>query len=227
MMAASSTERYRNGYRLPVDKLEQREAVFGIYRDLGSRRSLVALAHQLKASHPEMAVSRQSLEKWSKLHHWVKRVAAHDKLLAAAPRQQAELKVDPNFDQVDALLQAANRSLTRAMSATPTVTKASDVKALVDAAANALKLIETIRNQSIGKVSREEVAQEMSRILDLVEQARRQDIETLVEAELKKSGITRGDEEHNDERLALVVAVEDDEAEVMDGDPVATMPVVE
>ena len=32
------------------------------------------------------------------------------------------------------------------------------MKALVDAASNALKLIETIKNQSTGKVSREDVA---------------------------------------------------------------------
>ena len=93
---------------------------------------MVALEGELKRNHPEIAVSRQSLEKWSKMHHWVERVRTHDKSIAAAPPQPAELKVDPNFDQVEALLQAANRALTRAMSATPVVTKPSDVKALVD-----------------------------------------------------------------------------------------------
>jgi hypothetical protein len=102
-MAASSEPNYRNGYHLPADKLEQREAAFAIYRDMGPSRSLVAL--ELKRNHPEIAVSRQSLEKWSKLHHWVKRVRAHDKSVAAAPPPQAELIVDPNFDQIDALLQ--------------------------------------------------------------------------------------------------------------------------
>jgi hypothetical protein len=188
-MAASTEPKYRNGYHLPADKLEQREAAFAIYRDLGSRRSLVGLERELKLNHTEIAVSRQSLEKWSKVHHWVKRVRAHDKPVAAAPPQRAELKVDPNFDQVDALLQAANRALTRAMSATPVVTKPSDVKALVDAAANALKLIETIKNQSSGKVSRAEIAQEMARVLGEVEKARMRDVEEMVEAELKRRGL--------------------------------------
>jgi hypothetical protein len=76
------------------------------------------------------------------------------------------------------------------MSATPVVTKPSDVKALVDAAANALKLVETIKNQSSGKVSREEIAQEMARILGEVEKARLRDVEEMVEAELKRRGLT-------------------------------------
>jgi hypothetical protein len=225
-MAASGERKYRNGYRLPAEKLEQREAVFAIYRDLGSTRSLVALAHELKANHPQMAVSRQSLEKWSKVHHWVERVRAHDKSAVAAPRQQSELKVDPNFDQVDALLQAANRALTRAMSATPVVTKPSDVKALVDAAANALKPVETIRNESVGKVSREEVAKEMARVLDLVRQARNQDVEVLVEAELKKRGMTSSGVEQHSEHVGPIIAVDADEADVIDSEPAAVMPVV-
>src|SRR5215472_3737682 len=141
------------------------------------------------------SATRPSLEKWSKMHRWVERVRAHDKSVSAAPPQPAELTVDPNFDQIDALLTAANKALTRAMNAAPVVTKPSDVKALVDAAANALKLIETIRNQSVGKVSREEVAQEMARVLGEVEKARMRDVDEMVEAELKKLGITRSSEE--------------------------------
>jgi hypothetical protein len=178
---------------------------------MGPRRSLAALEGELKRNHSEIAVSRQSLEKWSKAHHWVERVRAHDRSVAATPRQQPELKVDPNFDQVDALLQAANRALTRAMSATPVVTKPSDVKALVDAAANALKLVETIRSQSVGKVSREDVAKEMARVLDLVRQARDHDVELLVEAELKKHGITRSGDERIRDVPSPTIAVDHDE----------------
>ena len=224
-MAPSSKPKYRNGYHLPVDKLEQREAAFAIYRDMGPRRSLVALEGELKRDHPEIAVSRQSLEKWSKVHHWTEHVRAHDKSVAAVSRQPPELKVDPNFDQVDALLQAANRALTRAMSATPVVTKPSDVKALVDAAANALKLVETIRSQSVGKVSREEVAKEMARVLDLVRHARDQDVELLVEAELKKHGITRNGIEHEAWSVAPIIAVDHDEADIIEDEPAAAEPV--
>src|SRR5438128_614481 len=107
-----------NSYVLPRNKLAQREAAFAIYRDMGPRRSLVSLDHELKCNHPEIAVSRQSLEKWSKMHHWVARVRAHDNSVITAP-PQAGLKADPNFDHVDALLQAANQALTRAMSSAP------------------------------------------------------------------------------------------------------------
>ena len=187
----------------------------------------MALEGELKRSHPEIAVSRQSLEKWSKVHHWVERVRAHDKSLAGASAQPAELKVDPNFDQVEALLQAANRALTRAMSATPVVTKPSDVKALVDAAANALKLVETIRSQSVGKVSREEIAKEMARVLAEVRKARDHDVELLVEAELKKHGITRNGIEQDAGSVTPIIAVDHDEADVIDDEPAAAEPVVQ
>jgi hypothetical protein len=225
-MAASSNRRYRNGYHLPVDKLEQREAAFAIYCGMGPRRSLVALERELKGNHPEMAVSRQSLEKWSKAHHWVERARTHDNSVSAAPLQQPELKVNPNFDQVDALLQAANQALTRAMSATPVVTKASDVKALVDAAANTLKLIETIKKQSSGKVSREEVAKDISRILNLVHEARLKDIDVAVEAELKTRGFTRSGEEQKEESAVPVIAVDHDAPDVFDGEPAVAVPAV-
>jgi hypothetical protein len=161
------------------------------------------------------------------VHQWVERVRAHDKSLAGASAQPAELKVDPNFDQVEALLQAANRALTRAMSATPVVTKPSDVKALVDAAANALKLVETIRSQSVGKVSREEIAQEMARVLAEVRKARDQDVELLVEAELKKHGVTRSGIEQDAGSVAPMIAIDHDEADVIDGEPAAPEPVVQ
>ena len=171
-------------------------------------------------------MSRPSLEKWSKMHRWVERVRAHDNSVSAAPPPLAELTVDPNFNQIDALLTAANKALTRAMNAAPVVTKPSDVKALVDAAANALKLIETIRNQSVGKVSREEVAQEMARVLGEVEKARMRDVDEMVEAELKKLGITRSSEGVTVGGAAPVVAVDPDEADVIDDEPPTAAPSV-
>jgi hypothetical protein len=104
-------------------------------------------------------------------------------------QQSSALSLDPSFDQIGALLQAANQALTRAMNASPVVTRPSDVKALVDAASNALKLVETIKNQSTGKVSREDIAQEMARVLGEVRKARELDVELMVEAELKRRGI--------------------------------------
>jgi hypothetical protein len=85
------------------------------------------------------------------------------------------------------------------------------VKALVDAAANALKLVETIRSQSVGKVSREEIAQEMARVLEEVRKARDHDVEFLVEAELKKHGITRSGDERIREVPFPTIPVDHDE----------------
>jgi hypothetical protein len=105
------------------------------------------------------------------------------------------------------------------------VTKPSDVKALVDAAANALKLVETIRSQSVGKVSREEVAKEIARVLKEVRKARDQDVEVLVEAELKKRGITRSGVEQDTGSVAPIIAVDHDEADIIEDEPAAAEPV--
>ena len=140
-----------NDYVLPEEKLKQRELAFALYRNMGKRRSFPALERELKRNHPEIAVSRQSLEKWSKAHQWAQRVTVYDQAAAATQPQQVNPDVDPNFDQVASLLGAANQAIMRAMSATPAVTKPSDVKALVDSAANALKLIETVRRIRLAK----------------------------------------------------------------------------
>jgi hypothetical protein len=73
-------------------------------------------------------------------------------------------------------------------------------------------LIETIRNQSVRKVSREEVAQEMARVLGEIEKVRFADLEDRVDAELRKLGITCSGEGVTVESAAPVVAVDPDEA---------------
>ena len=212
-----------DGYVLPEEKLKQRELAFALYRNMGKRRSFPALERELKRNHPEIAVSRQSLEKWSKAHQWAQRVTVYDQAAAAAQPQQVNPDVDPNFDQVTSLLGAANQAIMRAMSATPAVTKPSDVKALVDSAANALKLIETIKTNQTGKVSRQEVANEMSRILDLVEAARRHDVELLVEAAMKNGGWVKLEVAEQADDAAPVqvdaVPIEADEPDIVDGEP--------
>jgi hypothetical protein len=215
-----------NDYVLPEEKLKQRELAFALYRNMGKRRSFPALERELKRNHPEIAVSRQSLEKWAKMHQWAHRVTVYDQAAAAAQPQQVNPDVDPNFDQVASLLGAANQAIMRAMSATPAVTKPSDVKALVDSAANALKLIETIKTNQTGKVSRQEVANEMTRILDLVEKARRHDVELLVEEAMKSGGWVKIEEVEVAEQVedaapvqVDAVPIEADEPDIVDGEP--------
>jgi hypothetical protein len=72
----------RNGYVLPDEKMKQRELAFAAYRDLGSSRSMHKLCELLKRDHPDIAASRPSLERWSRLHDWQARVKAHDTAMA-------------------------------------------------------------------------------------------------------------------------------------------------
>jgi hypothetical protein len=165
-----------NGYVLPTEKLEQREAAFVIYRDMGKSRSIRGLERELKQRHPEIAVTRVSLEKWSKQHQWAERVRqydiAQDALLA---RASTNLQFDGDFDQVDKLTRAANLAITKALDGAPVVTKASDMKTLVDAAANALKMAESIRARQGDGASRDQIVAEITRLLDLAEATRKSD----------------------------------------------------
>jgi hypothetical protein len=132
-----------NGYILPTDKLEQREKVFALYRDFGKARSISMLLRELK-HHPELAVTRPTLEKWSQQHQWVERCEAHDAAIKASLQDKSP-QFSPELDQVGKLMQAAHSALIKALSGTPIVTKAGDMKALIDASANALKLADSIK----------------------------------------------------------------------------------
>jgi hypothetical protein len=181
---------------LPPEKLEQREQAFRIYRDMGRARSLSLLEKELKQHYPEIAVSRITLEKWSHAHEWQDRVKAHDKAVGDAIPQK---EMSPEFDQVDKLMSAAHLALTRALSGKPSITKASDMKALIDASANALKLADSIRDKKGNDKGGELVVAEMERVLSAVAQRRRQDaVDTMLAfgipvAAMRKMGLTDAD----------------------------------
>jgi hypothetical protein len=76
----------RNGYQLPADKLQQREAAFVIYRDMGATRSMHGLAETLKRDHPELAATRPRCS----LRSWQLSAAAIDaRAAAASPRSSS------------------------------------------------------------------------------------------------------------------------------------------
>src|SRR4029077_19207455 len=86
------------------------------------------------ASMPDPVVTRQPV--------------MEEKRRALAERDE----LDPNFDQQDALLRAAAKALKRALEATVTVAiKPGELKALVDTAINAIKLVEMLRSGDAGK----------------------------------------------------------------------------
>lgn len=180
---------------LTEEQVLQREKAFAIYRDMGTARTLHRLATVLKRDHPEIAVSHVTLDRWSKRHGWVARVAAYEQGIAIgqAPQPvQVKIKVDDAFNQVDALMAAAQMALTKAMKANPVVTRPSDVKTLVDAAANAMKLVDQLQSQQAGKGMKGEIAAEISKTLDLIEVARRKDVEFIVRAAAKAAADASG-----------------------------------
>jgi hypothetical protein len=108
------------------------------------------------------------------------------------PPVQVKIEIDPEFNSIDALLAAAQMALTKAMKANPVVTRPGDVKTLVDAATNAMKLVETLETKQAGKGAVNEVAADIARICDLVEVARRKDVDVICRAAAKAAADASG-----------------------------------
>ena len=135
-------------------ELARREDIFRVYRDLGPARSYNRLIVAIRDKFG--AVNKRRLMTWSKEYSWQERLHVHDaeeekrRALALALAEQDAL--DPNFDQQDALLRAAAKALKRTLEATVTVAiKPSELKALVDTAVNAIKLVEMLRSDGAGR----------------------------------------------------------------------------
>lgn len=193
--ATKAAKAAAGGPPLTEAQMQQRERAFSIYRDMGRMRTLYRLEKVLKDEFPDIAAARPTIERWSKRHGWADRVKAFDRgvMMAAAPLPvPVKIEADKEFNQVDALLAAAQMALTKAMKANPVVTKASDVKTLVDAAANAMKLIETLQSREAGKGAEREVAVAIAKTLDQIEIARRRDVEAIVKAAAKAAADLSG-----------------------------------
>ena len=89
-------------------------------------------------------------------------------------------------------MRAAQMALTKAMKANPVVTRPSDVKTLVDAAANAMKLVDQLQSQQAGKGMKGEIAAEISKTLRPDQVARRKDVEFIVRAAAKAAADASG-----------------------------------
>jgi hypothetical protein len=117
-MARTKQVKFANGYVLPDEKPKQRELAFVIYRDMGISRSMNRLVTEFAKEHPTLKVSRGSLENWSRKHDWRARVKEHDEAVAKGRVQGAVSPLAggpvaaPEFNQIDALLSAANQALT-------------------------------------------------------------------------------------------------------------------
>jgi hypothetical protein len=183
--AAKAAATGHQGPPLTEDQILQRERTFGIYREFGKSRTIHELHRVLSEEHPDLLASKVTLDRWSKRHNWVGRAAAFDRGIAMGllpPPIPVKMEVDPNFNSIDALLSVAQMALTKAMNANPVVTRPGDVKSLVDAAANAMKLIETLEQKQAGKGAANEIAADIARICDMVEAARRKDVDVICRA---------------------------------------------
>ncbi len=176
-MARTTGSKNRDPYVLPDDKLQQREAVYRIYEGLGRLRSIVRLERVLRDKHPDLRVSRPTLEKWSTQHGWAVRVSAHD---ASAPSPaQTTMAASVADDPIAALLDLTYKTLARALEAAPQVTKPNEVKSLIDSATTALKLAEQIKASQTSKTTAEDVGAETLRVINLIHTKRREDALTL------------------------------------------------
>lgn len=155
-------------------ELAQREKVFAVYRDLGANRSYKRLIVAVRDTFGPISPAR--LNKWSQAHSWQDRLRVYDNDLA---KGQAAIALnpdyDPNYDVEEALLHSAQIALTRALSAIVVPQNAHQMKALIDLAINALKLIEARRSgrQDAGKLAsgKKRVSEMLDEIEDRVRAA--------------------------------------------------------
>ena len=159
--------------KLDAEQLAKREHIFSVYRDLGPTRSYDRLLAAIAEKHG--SVSKRTLANWSRQHSWQERIAEHDSQMEKGLQGQTEI-LDPNFDIVDALLKAAHLTLLRVLRSNPVVKTAQDAKALVDAAANAMKLAELLRAKEGNPKVNEESRRHMWEVIDRFEAARRAEL---------------------------------------------------
>jgi len=147
-------------------QLVRREDIFRLYRDMGPTRNYDRLLAAIEAKHGK--VSSRTLANWSGQHSWQERVAEYDRDLTKGFQGQAE-DLDPNFDQRDALLRAAHLALLRVLQSNPIVRTPQDAKALIDAANNAIKLVELLRANDGARKSSSDGKKSMFEVLESIE----------------------------------------------------------
>jgi hypothetical protein len=154
-------------------KLQQREQVYQIYQGMGPARSIVRLERLLSGKHPTLRVSRPTLERWSVQHEWAARVKVHDAAIGNSALAQPLQAIET--DPIGALMTLTTNILARAAAAAPAVSRPTEVKAMIDAAANALKLVEQIKASRTSKTTAEEIGAEFGRMIEKIESKRRED----------------------------------------------------
>jgi hypothetical protein len=156
----------RRHTQLDPVQLARREDIFRLYRDMGPTRNYDRLLAAIEAKHGSL--SKRTLANWSQQHSWQARVADYDRDLTKGFQIQAD-DLDPNFDWRDALLKAAHLALLRVLQSNPVVRTPQDAKALIDAANNAIKLVELRGANDVDRKSGSESRKRMFEILQSIE----------------------------------------------------------
>jgi hypothetical protein len=149
---------------LSAEKLQRREAVFTIYRDMGPGRTYERLIEMARSQHGP--ISRRTLVNWSGQHNWRTRLVEHDQRLTAAGEPPVEL--GPDFDMVEALKRIAVLVVQRALRMHADG-KPRDLKALVETAEKALMLADKAREMRMAQQSPEEKAEHQQRLRRVME----------------------------------------------------------
>src|SRR3954471_5235800 len=159
--------------RTPLDpvQLAKREDIFHLYCNMGPTRNYERLLAAIEVRHE--SVSKRTLANWSRQHSWQERVAEYDRDLTKGAQVQAE-DLDPNFDQRDALLRAAHLALLRVLQSNPIVRTPQDAKGLIDAANNAIKLVELLRANDGARKGSSDGKKRMFEVLESIEARIRQ-----------------------------------------------------
>jgi hypothetical protein len=147
----------------PVE-LARRERVFRVYRDLGPSRTYKRLNAAIAQN--EGTIAARLLNAWSAEHSWKERVREHDDRLAAAAGSTINAEYKPDYDIEEALLHSAQIALDRALSANVEPQNPHQVKALIDAAINALRAVE---NRQSGRKTGAELSGGVKRVAVLLD----------------------------------------------------------
>jgi hypothetical protein len=127
-----------------MSKVTQEQA-FAHYLMLGSHRSFEKLRTFYASATPPQTVSIDTLKYWSRKHGWVAKAATHDEQVAGRLAERAEREdAQRQWNNVESLLQVAQRCLDAVAKAQISVATPQDLRALVTAAIEGIKMAEVL-----------------------------------------------------------------------------------
>jgi hypothetical protein len=142
-----------------------RQRLYELYRDMPSRsyERLIVVAEKTHG-----LLTKRQIAVIARDDRWKERIDEHE----AATSKPAGIVLDPNFDRTDRLLRAAHLALERAIM--DQTRKPQEMKALVDTAEKAIRLVEKLRELGVsqrGPQAASESLKRLRRIMDAMDDA--------------------------------------------------------